>query len=568
MNRVRNILITIILLSIPGFSQAQDIYIHPSQVDTSIGTSFTVDIMVGNITDLSTFEFRILFDKDILEAVSIARGPLWSDSNYLWRAGEIDNTSGIISFISGAASSGSRPVGDSVDNDGGVLATITFQAIAAGTSPVNLIDVLMYYVNGGIISISVANGNVKVESTGTFVFDLFRGWNMLSCPGDPAITDIPTLVGDTPLVPYAYKWNPDTLAYELVDTFEFATCYWFGSTQDIQFPIDYQPRDILTCQVKGGWNMVGGVSGSVPVSNITSDPPGVVLPYVYCWNTNTLVYDLVNNIEPGHGYWVGSTADATLTIDSSLPPAAPPAQIQTDVSPIIPSWKSVITVQTQNQRQDLVFGLHPSASRGFDRLMDRPSPPLPAGMNNGLRAGWILENPHFPLLNESFVGNNSHASWEISIELPESGELQWKRLPTAYRCLLWYDGQVIQMQHEKSINLPAGKHSLRLILDAFDALPKQTQLLANYPNPFNPETWIPYRLAQDSNVTVLIYDTSGREVRRFHLHNQLAGEYKDKERAVYWDGKNQAGESVSSGVYFYSMQAIGTSQTRKLVIIR
>jgi hypothetical protein len=107
-----------------------------------------------------------------------------------------------------------------------------------------------------------------------------------------------------------------------------------------------------------------------------------------------------------------------------------------------------------------------------------------------------------------------------------------------------------------------------LVLDAFDALPKRTQLLANYPNPSNPETWIPYRLSEDGDVTLVIYGISGKEVRRFHLYKQLAGEYEDKQHAIYWDGRNQAGEPVCSGVYFYCLQAAGISQTRKLVIIR
>ena len=106
-------------------------------------------------------------------------------------------------------------------------------------------------------------------------------------------------------------------------------------------------------------------------------------------------------------------------------------------------------------------------------------------------------------------------------------------------------------------------------MDAYAAIPSKTELLAHYPHPCNPETWIPYRLALDGDVTLVIYDTSGREVRRLHLYSQLAGEYADKEHAIYWDGRNEVGEIVSSGVYFYSLKANGEiHQTRKLVIIR
>lgn len=145
---------------ISSSSQAQYIYISPDEVNTSIGASFTVDVMVSSITDLSAFEFRISFDEAILDAVSVDKKALWSDPNYLWHTGQIDNSSGSIGFTSGAASSGSGPTGVSVDANGGILATVTFQTNADGTSPVDLADVLMCYVNGNTVDASVINGTV------------------------------------------------------------------------------------------------------------------------------------------------------------------------------------------------------------------------------------------------------------------------------------------------------------------------------------------------------------------------------------------------------------------------
>ena len=81
--------------------------------------------------------------------------------------------------------------------------------------------------------------------------------------------------------------------------------------------------------------------------------------------------------------------------------------------------------------------------------------------------------------------------------------------------------------------------------------PQETVLLPNYPNPFNPETWIPYHLVHAANVTLTVYDTQGALVRRLDLGHQSAGYYTDRAKAVYWDGRNESGESVASGVYFY-----------------
>ena len=86
--------------------------------------------------------------------------------------------------------------------------------------------------------------------------------------------------------------------------------------------------------------------------------------------------------------------------------------------------------------------------------------------------------------------------------------------------------------------------------------PKETTLLPNYPNPFNPETWIPYQLATDSDVTLTIYTSKGAVVRRFELGHQPAGLlHYARAQAAYWDGRNANGESVASGIYFYQLRA-------------
>ena len=96
--------------------------------------------------------------------------------------------------------------------------------------------------------------------------------------------------------------------------------------------------------------------------------------------------------------------------------------------------------------------------------------------------------------------------------------------------------------------------------------PKRTALLTNYPNPFNPETWIPYELAKDSDVRVSIYDARGVVVRTLSLGHQPAGRYRAKHRAAYWDGRNAVGEPVASGLYFYTLTAGDFSGTGKMLI--
>ena len=98
--------------------------------------------------------------------------------------------------------------------------------------------------------------------------------------------------------------------------------------------------------------------------------------------------------------------------------------------------------------------------------------------------------------------------------------------------------------------------------------PNLTQLLQNFPNPFNPETWIPYQLSEDSLVSISIYDTAGKLIRTLSLGYQSTGFYNSRGRAAYWDGRNEIGESVASGVYFYQFQAGDYTELRRMVILK
>ena len=99
-------------------------------------------------------------------------------------------------------------------------------------------------------------------------------------------------------------------------------------------------------------------------------------------------------------------------------------------------------------------------------------------------------------------------------------------------------------------------------------IPSKTELLANYPNPFNPETWIPYRLAEDAFVTLTIYGQTGHLVRTLDVGHRIASAYESRSKAIYWDGRNELGERMASGVYFYTLTAGDYSATRKMLILK
>ena len=127
------------------------------------------------------------------------------------------------------------------------------------------------------------------------------------------------------------------------------------------------------------------------------------------------------------------------------------------------------------------------------------------------------------------------------------------------------------------LNQAQGRHptdatfqsGIRFLEQLFTALtPKETTLLPNYPNPFNPETWIPYRLAEDAFVTLTIYDSAGRVVRTLEVGHRGAALYESRSKAIHWNGRNEFGEQVGSGVYFYHLSADDYSATRKMLILK
>ena len=123
-----------------------------------------------------------------------------------------------------------------------------------------------------------------------------------------------------------------------------------------------------------------------------------------------------------------------------------------------------------------------------------------------------------------------------------------------------------RLEDDGSLAFKQGIENLQALLASL--LPEKTALLHNYPNPFNPETWIPYQLAHAADVTLTIYDTKGVLVRQLDLGYQQPGYYTNRTRAAYWDGRNHLGEAVGSGLYFYQLRASDYFAIQKMVILK
>jgi hypothetical protein len=171
------------------------------------------------------------------------------------------------------------------------------------------------------------------------------------------------------------------------------------------------------------------------------------------------------------------------------------------------------------------------------------------------------------------VSKTSSVSEWLSAEHMESGKL---KIALAGASQPVMDGSLI------TISLDVGEHADAIkqlditefklnggrLKAAIENLPKAFALLQNYPNPFNPETWIPYRLSEPAEVSITIYNVNGQMVRRLDLGSKMPGHYADKSRAAYWDGRNESGERVSSGIYFYQLQADRDASVGKMILVK
>jgi len=166
--------------------------------------------------------------------------------------------------------------------------------------------------------------------------------------------------------------------------------------------------------------------------------------------------------------------------------------------------------------------------------------------------------------------------WKTNVSLPSEVRFAFAttELMQGSGSLLTIEFQVLPGAEGKSSPLSFSSINLSnsLSIGKIDGLitvfPAKTALFSNYPNPFNPETWIPYQLSQDAPVAIYIYSSNGQLVRRLSLGHQSAGVYVSKAQAAQWDGKNSLGQNVASGIYYYTLQAGEFSATRKMVILK
>ena len=270
---------------------------------------------------------------------------------------------------------------------------------------------------------------------------------------------------------------------------------------------------------------------------------------------------------PWSGYWVFANRTSqvffepftTLEPDTPAAPALP-----------TPEWQGTISLTDPTGRSVVRLALARDAQGGYGALDIEQPPRMGALRLSLIRGQELFQQLARPSGGDEWV-------WDAGLHAPVSAATisLVDAPPQGYHLYIedLADGSRRELRPGYAVDAGSGVRRARFRLtrrnlgwDLADVTPSTTQLLHNYPNPFNPETWIPFALSTESDVTIAIYNIAGGVVRSLALRRLPAGRYSQRDRAAYWDGRDSTGEPVASGVYIYELRAGAHRQTRRLVV--
>lgn len=368
------------------------------------------------------------------------------------------------------------------------------------------------------------------------------GWNLVSIP-----IQLPDNTLDKVLQPIAghyqsvwtyenneWKWYIENApsSFNDLDTIEPGKGYWINMKDESKLTLMGDQITNAVIPLRAGWNLVG--FNSLMAKPIEEALSSITNAYQSVWT-----YDIewkrytpnsgdnsLERMEPGKGYWINAKADCMWDISKTtqtLPMVL--ESIQGDVSSDIPEIPFVIW-----------------GNVSFD------------GMS--MTSGEVLLTVDNKIQSTYQLGSVKRYEDFYVLEIPVTN--------SSKQAIIYVQINDTMM---KAVPVPTGIPGQLIQLDlAVRRIPLVSLLHQNYPNPFNSGTWIPYQLKADSDVVVNIYASTGQLVRTLNMGYKLSGFYTNKEKAVYWDGKNETTESVVSGIYFYNIRAGNLTTTKKMVI--
>ncbi len=501
-----------------------DLPVVLTKISNQAGLDITVDIVIEEVKNLSGFQLNLGFDPSVLETVGVTEGSfLKSDgSGTFWKPPEIDNVGGQIRNITGA-----RIAATGVEGLG-VLASVQFKAKKTGTSRLTLSSVQLSDVQNNAIPLVTASGSVEIGAT-----SILKPVTKV----DKSIV-VEVVAGNVfNLHAFSFDLAYDAKLLEVMDVSEGDLLKRDGHQTTFGAPKVDASNGIIT----------GITAERVKKEGVNAS--GVLARIEFkIWEGGAPKFSIRNsNLRDPNGNVVLATPqDASVTVVAS------------------PEW-DVNKDYVVNILDLVIIGSN------FGKTISgkpRPNPDVkPDGVVNIFDI--IPVATHF---GESYSAVPQPPAAPFALRLGENRNYRGQEtaLTTAQRAILQSLYEKLKAYPDTDPSVVVVKRLLAALLSikSEPALPEVTRLAQNYPNPFNPETWIPYQLAHDAEVQITIYDLKGSVVRRLDLGHQKAGYYANRDSAAYWDGRNEAGERVSSGVYFYTFTAGAFTETRRLIVLK
>ncbi|MBT7807135.1 hypothetical protein HN766_16685 [Candidatus Poribacteria bacterium] len=415
----------------------------------------------------------------------------------------------------------------------------------------------------------------RSDADHTLTLGLGEGWTAVSLPGPPdaAIATIGSLrnaLGANTI----WQWDAATQSYarplstDLVQHVDTAYFVHRASAADVDVAVNIDTRVArqVTVPIDAGWNFVGAIEAD-PSSNQLNDAFSTGPNSVFEYDPATQNYAVATALAPGRGYWVLATgADSVVFAqpqhrNTVLGNTALAAPTLSDLS-----WSTRLSLESADAMRSVDIGVSPLATTGYD-LYDIAQPPPPADRSASV---FYADVDHIAsrLTRSVQPLSTDGGEWTLTARAVGESMLRWDpvALEQGYRLWIEVGDTTYDMNQARRATVPDGIQRFRVF--ATWTPPSSTRLLANYPNPFNPETWIPFELETASDVTVHIYDMRGSVVRTLELGYREAGYYTEHADAGYWDGRNDLGERVGSGAYVYALKAGGRSTMRRMVILK
>lgn len=385
---------------------------------------------------------------------------------------------------------------------------------------------------------------------------LTAGWNLVSLPVIPESNALADLI---PSAEVAFAFSG---TYTEVTTLEPCEGYWVKVPSNVTIALSGAPVTDCATALADGWHLVGGPNCAATPSTA----PGGALQSLYGFDG---AYQSASQTAPGMGYWAELSPAATLSLTCGAPApaaslAASGSRLTIRASRPVAGLVSSATVELGADVQTMLAKAPPEAPE-YSVRMKLYREDMSAAYYRDVRSSdeaesrWILAvNPHGNDISRG--ASTAVISWDPATFGTDSYEL---------RAGLDGTGEVLvaDMKDETSFEITGDNRdqffSILRSGDAGPALPDEFTLNQNYPNPFNPSTQISFNLPTAQQVKLEVFNVLGQRVATLFDGKAEAGEH-----VVTWEAKNSAGQTVSSGVYFYRLEASGFSQTRKMMLLR